>query len=62
MSKVDMWYQGVIDADEKIKKINKSIEKSNKKIELYQKLISKLKKGKISIKEYTKEFRKIKRM
>jgi hypothetical protein len=62
MSKVDQWYQGVIDADEKIKKINKSIEKSNKKIELYQKLISKLKKGKISPKEYMKEFEKVKRM
>jgi hypothetical protein len=62
MSKVDMWYQGISDTDTKIKEINKSIEKSNKKIELYQKLMDELKKGKISIKEYTKEFRKIKRM
>jgi hypothetical protein len=62
MSKVDQWYQGVIDADEKIKELNKSIEKSNKKVELYQKLISKLKKGKISPKEYMKEFEKVKRM
>jgi hypothetical protein len=62
MSKVDMWYQGISDTDAKVKEINKSIEKSNKKIELYQKLMDELKKGKISIKEYTKEFRKIKRM
>jgi hypothetical protein len=62
MSKVDQWYQGVIDADDKVKEINKNIDKSNKKIELYQKLILKLKKGKISAKEYMKEFEKVKRM
>jgi hypothetical protein len=62
MSKSDEWMKGVIDADERIKEINKNIEKSNKKIELYQKLMSKLKKGKISAKEYMKEFEKIKKM
>jgi hypothetical protein len=48
--------------DNHMMKIMISIEKSNKKIELYQKLISQLKKGKISPKEYMKEFEKVKRM
>lgn len=48
--------------DNDVRLIMKRVEKSNKKIDLYQDLIDKLKKNKISTKEYKKEFERIKRM
>jgi hypothetical protein len=48
--------------DNDVRLIMKRVEKSNKKIDLYQDLIDKLKKNKISTKEYKKEFERIKKM